>query len=56
VELLESGVASGGMIPKLKAGARAVKAGVHCHIVDGREAHALKRVLEGEVMGTRVLV
>ena len=54
--LLASGVASGGMIPKLKAGARAVKAGVRCHIVDGREAHALRRVLDGAVMGTRVMV
>ena len=54
--LIASGVASGGMIPKLKAGARAASAGVRCHIVDGREAHALRQVLEGAVMGTRVLV
>ncbi len=54
--LIDSGVASGGMIPKLRAGARAVAAGVQCHIVDGREAHALRRVLDGAVMGTRVMV
>jgi acetylglutamate kinase len=54
--LIASGAASGGMIPKLKAGARAAAAGVRCHIVDGREAHALRQVLEGAVMGTRVLV
>jgi acetylglutamate kinase len=53
--LIESGVASGGMIPKLKAGAKAAAAGVRCHIVDGREAHALRQVLDGAVMGTRVL-
>jgi acetylglutamate kinase len=54
--LIERGVASGGMIPKLRAGARAAGAGVRCHIVDGREAHALRRVLEGSVLGTRVMV
>jgi acetylglutamate kinase len=54
--LITSGVASGGMIPKLKAGARAAAAGARCHIVDGREEHALRRVLDGAVMGTRVLI
>jgi acetylglutamate kinase len=54
--LIASGTASGGMIPKLRAGVRAVSAGVRCSIVDGREAHALKRVLEGVQLGTRVTV
>jgi acetylglutamate kinase len=54
--LIESGAASGGMIPKLKAGAKAAAAGARCHIVDGREAHALRQVLDGAIMGTRVLV
>ena len=54
--LIASGVASGGMIPKLKASAAAAKAGVRCHIVDGREEHALRRVLEGAIMGTKVLL
>jgi acetylglutamate kinase len=39
--LLESGVAYGGMIPKLKACLRAAKAGTTCRIVDGREPHAV---------------
>jgi acetylglutamate kinase len=52
--LIESGVASGGMIPKLRAGARAASEGVACHIVDGREEHALRRALEGAESGTRV--
>jgi acetylglutamate kinase len=52
--LIASGVASGGMIPKLRAGARAAAAGVHCSIVDGREAQALRAVLDGAVLGTRV--
>jgi acetylglutamate kinase len=53
--LIASGVASGGMIPKLRAGATAAAAGVRCHIVDGREERALCRVLEGSAAGTRVM-
>ena len=52
--LIEAGIASGGMIPKLRAGARAAAAGVACHIVDGREARALRSVLEGAAAGTLV--
>ena len=54
-ELIGSGAASGGMIPKLRSGTRAASAGVPCSILDGREAHALRRVLEGVELGTRVL-
>jgi acetylglutamate kinase len=54
--LIEAGAASGGMIPKLRAGVRAAEAGVRCSIVDGREAHALRRVLDGVKLGTRVTV
>jgi acetylglutamate kinase len=52
--LIAGGAASGGMIPKLRAGVRAASAGVRCHIVDGREAHALSEVLTGSARGTRV--
>jgi acetylglutamate kinase len=52
--LIESGAASGGMIPKLRAGMEAARTGARCHIVDGREAHALRAVLEGARQGTRV--
>lgn len=52
--LIESGVASGGMIPKLRAGVVAARAGTRCHIVDGREARALRRVLDGRASGTRI--
>ena len=42
LELLESGVASGGMRPKLEAGLAALAAGVpRVHLVDGRMPHAL---------------
>ncbi len=52
--LIATGVASGGMIPKLRAGARAAAEGVRCFIVDGRESHALRDVLQGQEMGTLV--
>jgi acetylglutamate kinase len=52
--LIGTGVASGGMIPKLRAGARAAAEGVRCFIVDGRESHALRDVLQGQEMGTLV--
>jgi acetylglutamate kinase len=53
-QLIESGVASGGMIPKLRAGATAARSGVVCSIVDGREARALRRALTGAAAGTVV--
>jgi acetylglutamate kinase len=41
-ELVASGAANGGMIPKVEACTRAVRAGVHrAHILDGRTPHAL---------------
>jgi acetylglutamate kinase len=52
--LIASKAATGGMIPKLRAGVRACEAGTRCHIVDGREAHALRAVLDGAHAGTRV--
>jgi acetylglutamate kinase len=52
--LIKSGAVSGGMIPKLRAGVRAASRGTRCHIVDGREAHALRSVLDGVKQGTRV--
>jgi acetylglutamate kinase len=52
--LIASGAASGGMIPKLRAGMRAAAAGVRCSIVDGREAHAFRQVLDGARVGTLV--
>lgn len=52
--LIESGVASGGMIPKLRAGVTAARKGTRCYIVDGREARALRNVLDGSPSGTRI--
>jgi acetylglutamate kinase len=53
-DLIAAGVASRGMIPKLRACVRAASAGVRCHIVDGREASALKTALAGSRQGTLV--
>lgn len=53
-ELIDSGVASRGMIPKLQACIRAARAGVRCHIVDGREPSALRTALAGSSLGTLV--
>ena len=50
--LLNSGVASGGMIPKLQACLRAASAGSSTCIVDGREPHALMNAIESKGGGT----
>ncbi len=52
--LLDSGVAAGGMIPKVKACLTAARAGVACQIVDGRRPHALAEAVAGQAGGTRV--
>ncbi|HVA21472.1 MAG TPA: acetylglutamate kinase [Candidatus Micrarchaeia archaeon] len=51
--LVQGGVVQGGMLPKLAAALRAQAAGVTCHIVDGRLAHALLlELLTSEGIGT----
>jgi acetylglutamate kinase len=54
--MVASGAATGGMIPKLEACARAVRSGVgHAHILDGRTPHALLlEVFTDEGVGTMV--
>ena len=52
--LVASGVASGGMIPKIKACLRAISnTGTTC-IIDGRQPHALLREIEGKGIGTTI--
>ncbi|MGO9029633.1 MAG: acetylglutamate kinase [Acidimicrobiales bacterium] len=55
-ELVASGAANGGMIPKAEACARAVRAGVRrAHILDGRTPHALLlEILTDQGVGTMV--
>ncbi len=54
--LVASGAATGGMIPKVEACARAVRSGVsHAHILDGRTPHALLlEVFTDKGVGTMV--
>jgi acetylglutamate kinase len=54
--MVATGAATGGMIPKVQACARAVRAGVgHAHILDGRTPHALLlEVFTDEGIGTMV--
>jgi acetylglutamate kinase len=50
--LVESGTASGGMIPKIRACLRALTVARTARIIDGRQSHALLWELEGESSGT----
>jgi acetylglutamate kinase len=54
--LIETGVASGGMQAKLNAATDAVAGGVHeVSIVKGSDPFILKRVFGGEEVGTRIV-
>lgn len=52
--LIESGVAVGGMIPKLDAAVRAASSGCATRIIDGTRAGALAAALAGAAAGTTV--
>lgn len=52
--LIESGVAAGGMIPKLEAAMRAASAGCSTRIIDGTAPGALAAVLAGTGAGTTI--
>ncbi|TAK62035.1 MAG: acetylglutamate kinase [Dehalococcoidia bacterium] len=52
--LIASGVAGGGMIPKLEAAARAATAGCATRIIDGTAAAALARLFAGDPLGTTI--
>ena len=52
--LMASGVASGGMIPKIKACLRALSSASTTRIIDGRQSHALLREMEGQGGGTTI--
>ncbi|MCZ6535750.1 MAG: acetylglutamate kinase, partial [Chloroflexi bacterium] len=51
---IRSGIAKGGMIPKLEACLKALPRVPLADIIDGRRPGALKRCVLGEAMGTRV--
>ena len=52
--LLDSGIASGGMIPKLEACLRALPRVSVTRIIDGRVPHALVEEIEGKGKGTTI--
>ncbi len=54
--MIEDGIISGGMLPKIQCALDAVQAGVNsAHIIDGRIAHAvLLEVLTDEGVGTKI--
>jgi len=51
-ELIDSGVASGGMIPKIAGCLKALEAGTTACIIDGRQAGALIKAIENNNTGT----
>jgi len=51
---VQSGLAAGGMIPKLRAAANAAKSGVKARIVNGNKEGALREALAGENVGTLI--
>jgi acetylglutamate kinase len=53
--LLESGVVSGGMTPKLEACLKGLETGKVSRVVDGRKPGALLDSLEGEDIGTVIV-
>ncbi len=52
--LIASGVASGGMIPKIEACLRALSAVSSAQIIDGRQPHALLAAVKGRGEGTQI--
>jgi acetylglutamate kinase len=53
--MIASGVISGGMIPKINACLKALKAGVTARIIDGKTPHALVQELKGKDGGTTIV-
>lgn len=52
--LIKSGVASGGMIPKINACLKALTVKASARIIDGRQSHALLNGLKGSKNGTTI--
>ncbi len=52
--MIASGIASGGMIPKIRAGIRALECVKEVRIIDGRQPHALLKELQNSEGGTTI--
>lgn len=53
-KMIASGVIAGGMIPKVNASLKALKAGAVARIIDGRRPHALLKEFDGGDGGTTI--
>ncbi len=53
-EMLDSGVATGGMIPKLNGCLKALEVGTTACIIDGREPGALMKAVDNNITGTTI--
>jgi acetylglutamate kinase len=53
--LIIAGTASGGMIPKIRAGIRSLAGGDSARIIDGRQPHAFLREIENGAAGTTIV-
>jgi acetylglutamate kinase len=51
---VESGIAAGGMVPKLRAASRAARGGVGARIINGNRSGALAGAIAGEKVGTLI--
>jgi acetylglutamate kinase len=51
---VRDGLAAGGMVPKLRAAARAARGGCRARIINGNRKGALEKALAGEQVGTLV--
>ena len=51
---VESGLAAGGMVPKLRAAAEAARGGVKARILNGNKNGALGAAVAGERVGTLI--
>jgi acetylglutamate kinase len=51
---VQSGLAAGGMVPKLRAAAEAARGGVEARIINGNKKGALAAALAGEQVGTLI--
>jgi len=53
-EYVASGLAAGGMVPKLRAAAEAARGGVRARIINGNKRGALAGAISGEKVGTLI--
>ncbi|MBN1191406.1 MAG: acetylglutamate kinase [Dehalococcoidales bacterium] len=53
-EAIVSGIASGGMVPKIRAGIRALEGSAETRIIDGRQPHALLNEIYKSLGGTTI--